>query len=281
MDSMIEAINNRVSVRTYTDQPIEAEKKQRIIDLLHSGHKGPFGHGVRFDLVDFSEMERSEIKTLGTYGFIRGARSFIVGAIKEDVGAMEDLGYCFERVILVATSLGLGTCWLGGTFKRANFAKRINVSDDEVVPAISPIGYAREKRTARERVLRRFAGSDQRKPWEQLFFDGDIHTPLARDSAGKYALVLDCVRLGPSASNNQPWRIVKQKDRAALHFYLKRTRGYDKLLRGLDLQRVDMGIAMCHFELAARETGLTGKWAVAKPDLDEGNAGYILSWTES
>ena len=32
-----------------------------------------------------------------------------------------------------------------------------------------------------------------------------------------------------------------------------------------DLQRVDMGIAMCHFELAARERGLAGRWVVEQP----------------
>jgi hypothetical protein len=190
---------------------------------------------------------------------------------------MEDLGFCFEKVILAATSLGLGTCWMGGTFNRANFARRIKVSDDEVVPAISPIGYARDKRTVRERLLRRLAKSDQRKPWEELFFDGDLNTPLARGSAGKYAGVLDCVRLGPSASNNQPWRIVKQSSESAFHFYLKRTWGYDKFNARIDLQRVDMGIAMCHFEVAAKETGIAGRWVAANPGLEVGDVEYIIS----
>lgn len=46
------------------------------------------------------------------------------------------------------------------------------------------------------------------------------------------------------------------------------------------MQRLDMGIAMCHFELTARELGLSGKWlnmalGIVKPDdLTE----YIVSW---
>jgi len=191
-----------------------------------------------------------------------------------------DLGYCFEKVILKATNLDLGTCWMGGTFKRANFAERINVSEDEIVPAISPVGYARDRRTIREIAVRRFANSNQRKPWEELFFDGDLNTPLSKDSAGLYEVPLECVRIGPSASNNQPWRVISQKQQGAFHFYLKRTWGYDKF-NGIDLQLVDIGIAMCHFELSAREKGLSGIWEVVKPELDMGNTEYIVTWKES
>jgi len=281
MESMIDAINKRVSVRSYADRPIENDKKQEIINLLQSTERCPFGNKVRFTLIDFSEMDKEEIRNLGTYGFISGAKFFIVSAIKYDVGVFMDLGYCFEKVILKATNLDLGTCWMGGTFKRANFAERINISEDEIVPAISPVGYARDRRTIREIAVRRFANANQRKPWEELFFDGDLNTPLSQDSAGLYAVPLECVRIGPSASNNQPWRVISQKQPRAFHFYLKRTRGYDKFNAKIDLQLVDIGIAMCHFELSAREKGLSGIWEVVKPELDMGNTEYIVTWKES
>jgi nitroreductase len=281
MTSVIEAIQRRVSVRSYADRSIEQDKRREITDLLKSTNEGPFGNKVRFNLVDLSEMERNEIRSLGTYGFISGAKLFIVSAVKDGVGAMVDLGYCFEKVILAATSLDLGTCWLGGTFKRANFAKRINVAGDEIVVAISPIGYARDKRTIREAAVRRFAGSDQRKLWGELFFDGDMNTPLSKDSSGVYAVPLECLRRGPSASNNQPWRILYERPRRAFHFYLKRTWGYDKFNRGIDLQLVDIGIAMCHFELSAREQGLSGKWEVEKPDSSNESVEYVVTWKGS
>lgn len=280
MDSMIEVIRRRISVRTYAARPVEEDKKRDIVDLLHANHEGPFGHRVRFALIDFSEMERKEIKALGTYGTIKGAELYIVSAVAQGPGAMEDLGYCFEKVILAATNLGLGTCWMGGTFRRASFARRMGVSDGEVVPAVSPIGYAGDKRSVMDRMFRRFAGSDQRKPWEELFFDGAMTTPLSKDAVGSYATVLECVRLAPSASNNQPWRILRQGGNI-FHFYLKRTPGYDKIMRSVDLQLVDMGIALSHFELAARETGLAGGWIQAQPDLDAGSVRYVLSWKPS
>jgi len=92
------------------------------------------------------------------------------------------------------------------------------------------------------------------------------------------------VRWAPSASNKQPWRLLRSGE--TWHFYLQRTKGYGKgssvfsLLRLADLQRVDMGIAMCHFELAARERGLAGRWVVEQPALDTSAEGleYTVSW---
>ena len=90
--------------------------------------------------------------------------------------------------------------------------------------------------------------------------------------------------MAPSATNKQPWRIVRRGD--DWHFYLFRTKGYGKgspwfrLLRIADLQRVDMGIAMCHFELVARQSGLDGSWCVADPGLTLPGRGidYTATW---
>ena len=67
------------------------------------------------------------------------------------------------------------------------------------------------------------------------------------------------VRLAPSASNRQPWRIIAGRSRKDFHFFLERTPGYNnnRFVKS-DLQRVDMGIAMCHFELAMKESGFNG-----------------------
>jgi nitroreductase len=286
MESMIETIYRRVSVRSYTEEPIGQESRQTILDLLQTPDKGPFEHNVRFALTDSPEIKGDAVKGLGTYGFISGAKSYIVSAIKDYRGetggekAFVDVGYCFEKIILAATNLGLGTCWMGGTFKRGNFARSINASEDEIVPAVSPIGYPRASRTLREIAVRRFANSDSRKPWKDLFFVENLNTPLPGKLASDYAVPLECVRLGPSASNMQPWRIVYQKQPGAFHFYLKRSRGYNKLYRTVDFQLIDMGISMCHFELAAAEKGLAGRWEMIEPDLSVGKAEYIATWKE-
>ena len=116
--TIIETITIRKSCRTYSDRAIEPEKLSELRQFLASNIKTPFGSKVRFQLIDFNEMEIGELKNLTTYGVIKGARQFIVGAVEKQTKAMEDYGYCMEKNILKATSMGLGTCWLGGTFIR-------------------------------------------------------------------------------------------------------------------------------------------------------------------
>ena len=64
MESMIEAIHKRKSVRTYTDQPIEKEKREKILELLQHHQYGPFGNLIRFKLIDLDTMQQKEVKEL-------------------------------------------------------------------------------------------------------------------------------------------------------------------------------------------------------------------------
>ena len=57
-------------------------------------------------------------------------------------------------------------------------------------------------------------------------------------------------RSGPSASNKQPWRIILDWNKA--HFYLKKTENYAQSIP-FDIQALDMGIALCHFEEGLKE----------------------------
>ena len=222
----IDSIQKRVSCRTYKKGPIKESDQEKLRDYLLTNIQGPFGNRVRFELIDLAGKEQNEIRRLGTYGIIKGASMFIVGAVTKGDWAMEDYGYCMEKNILLATQLGLGTCWLGGTFDRSTSASIINKRDDEVVPAITPVGYPNDKKSIQDSAIRFFAKSSRRKAWEELFFYGDTGSPLARGIAGAYAVPLECVRIGPSASNRQPWRIVKGKDNEVFHFYISRTLGY-------------------------------------------------------
>jgi hypothetical protein len=183
-----------------------------------------------------------------------------------------------EKNILVATHLGLGTCWLGGTFNRSASASRINKRGDEVVPAITPVGYPTDKKSMMDRTIRFFAKSNSRKAWEELFFCGDTRSPLTRSIAGAYVLPIECVRIGPSASNKQPWRCIKERDNDVFHFYISRTPGYGERYPDVSLQDIDMGIAMCHFEVALQEMNLKGSWQNVKFAPPQSTLEYIVSW---
>ncbi len=276
--TIIETIKTRKSCRTYSNRAIEPEKLAELRQFLASNKETPFGNKVRFLLIDFNEMEIGELKNLTTYGVIKGARQFIVGTVEKQPRAMEDYGYCMERNILKATSMDLGTCWLGGTFKRSGFADKISINEGELLPVISPIGYSRDKRSVVDRMFRMFASSDKRKSWNELFYLHDTDNFLDDQNSGRFNTPLECVRMAPSASNKQPWRIIKGKGQDAFHFYLKRTPGYENIIKDIKLQNVDMGIAMCHFDLSARELGFTGDWNVSNPQIKSAGMEYIVSW---
>lgn len=278
-----EIIRARSSWRSYDGRPLEPGDRTRLEEFVATLGPGPFGGRVRLALVEASAGAIAELKKLGTYGMVRGARTFLAGAIKQAPMDMEDYGYVLERVVLYATALELGTCWLGASFNRSAFARAVALAEDETLPAVSPVGYVASSRTAVDAVTRFFARAKKRKPWRELFFDGDFATPLTAEVAGPYADVLEMVRLAPSASNRQPWRIVKEAGRDVFHLFLRRTPGYNSKLinvAGGDLQRVDMGIACCHFELTARELELAGKWEVLAPpqlELPERTT-YVATW---
>jgi nitroreductase len=278
-----EIIPQRFSCRTYLELPIDEGTRQRLLDFMNTRQGGPFGSHPRFSLIAATEQDRSALRGLGTYGFIRGASGFILGAVEPAEKDLEDYGYLMERILLFATALDLGTCWLGGTFTQSSFARKISLTGKEVMPAVASIGYIANPEKARNGLVRQLADSHHRLSWERLFFDRQFGLPLKREDAGEYATPLEMVRLGPSASNKQPWRIVR--DGSALHFYLGRTPGYREgffqvLLKLVDLQRMDMGIAMCHFELTAREAGLKGEWVVDEPEIEkpDGLTEYMVSW---
>jgi len=263
-------IRRRFSCRTYRRELLSEQLRTQLGEFAAAAKIGPLGHRARFELVASSEQDPKRLRALGTYGFIQGATAYLVGAMPGDNFNPEDYGYLLEKIILYATDLGLGTCWLGGTFTKSSFARKIQARNDEIVPAVSPVGYIAEKPRRIETWLKKRRGVKTRHPWSQLFFDANFGEPLPGESLDGYAEVLEMVRLGPSASNRQPWRILRQGDR--WHFYLQRTPGYRRkvLTRWTtvaDLQRIDMGIAMCHFELAARENGLQGSWVLEEPQI--------------
>ncbi|EHQ90325.1 nitroreductase family protein [Desulfosporosinus youngiae] len=272
-----EIIRKRISIRTYSDQPLTLEINEKLSGFIQNS-SGPFGSSVRFKLIESDHARKGSNARLGTYGVIRGASAYIVGVVKKAHRDLEDLGYSLEKVILYATSLGLGTCWLGGTFKKSEFAKAIGQKDYEILPCISPIGYPSSRKSLIDSAMRFTAGSNNRKRWEELFFLRKFGQPLAEPEAGSYETPLEMIRLAPSASNKQPWRIVKDSNQ--IHFYLQHTKGYAKFL-AYDLQRVDMGIAMCHFEMTAKELGIDGKWLISDPEISTPqDTEYVVSWSE-
>lgn len=272
-----EAVRLRISERTYLDKPLEAQARKELEDYLATQTAGPFGRTVRLTLVDLTGMDAAELRKYGVYGMIRGARLFIAGAVQRGPGAMEDFGYCVQGAILKATQLGLGTVWLGGSFSRGTFSQKLALQADEVLPCVSPVGYAAQKPSTMDSIVRFVARSRQRKPFGELFFDGAAGAALVEQAAGAYLPALEAVRLGPSASNKQPWRVIRTD--GAFHFCLSEDKAYNNVLPDIHIQNLDVGIAMSNFELVARELSLAGGWVFQKPTVDFGKLQYIATYS--
>ena len=275
--AITEIIKKRFSCRTYSEKSIEDKVLQEFLTILNSAHKGPFGNEPKFRLIHLASFTAQEAKKLGTYGVIKNARLFLAGTIKDGPLAMEDYGYCKEEIILKATALGLGTCWLGGTFQSGSFALAVDLQKDELLPTVTPIGYPAGEKSFTEKMMRRIAGSDNRKAWSDIFFAGNFSTPLTQEQSGIYAEALENIRLAPSASNKQPWRILYDAQFHIFHFFIARASSY-KLAGKVSLQDVDLGIAMCHFALTLQEQGIKGKWLVDSTAPKEKSLDYIASW---
>ena len=183
------------------------------------------------------------------------------------------VGYEFEELMLKACSMNLGTVWIGGTMKREMFEEACEKKDDERMPCISPLGTP-AKMSFKESMMRKGVKADTRMKNEQLFFNQDMnHVLLPDEEAVKDAL--EAVRLAPSAVNKQPWRII-YKD-GLYHFYEFQSGGYESEAVG-DMQKIDIGIALCHFDLVLRERGYRCVYLCTKPQIDTDRAmQYIVS----
>jgi hypothetical protein len=166
---------------------------------------------------------------MGFYGNIKNAPSFLafIGDMS-DLNVQEKMGYTGEGIILEATSLGLGTCWVALTYNSKSVSPMIKLAGNEKLLAVSPVGYTVEKWT----------------------FEGPQWPKWARAAA-------EAARLAPSATNRQPWNLTIGKD--SITISIKST--------GMDFnvsKRLDCGIAMLHIELGALSCGVHGYWELLK-----------------
>lgn len=237
-------IEERKSCRTFNglrlDKEVIVRLEQEILNLPQ------LFKDVALPEIRFVDAEVSDGR-LGTYGFITGARQFLVMASGKTPAELVQAGYMFETLILRATAMGLGTCWVGGTFRKSQFAKAFggNLYNKEIV-IISPVGHPTPKRRFAERMIRKVTKENQRKPFGMLFPGVGENTPLGR--------VLQSVRWAPSSTNSQPWRATCKKNpegKWTVDFSCSTNNRFSA---------IDMGIAYCHFLLTSGQENLAWKY---------------------
>ncbi|MCB2353313.1 nitroreductase family protein [Clostridium estertheticum] len=268
-----ETIKKRVSVRTYDSKSLSEKDKEKLLNEINK-LTNPFGVKVQIHLIEKDTVANGG--KLGTYGVIKGAKTFLGVSVNKSEYGLVAAGYQFENLILYATNMGLATVWLAATFSREQFETAMDIKKDELFPAISPIGYAAGKKSVTESLMRKTLKSDKRKPWEKIFFQDSFENPLSKEEANEYLKPLEMLRLAPSATNAQPWKVVKKQ--GSYHFFESHKKNIKE--EEIMIKKVDVGIALSHFHQTVLENGLTGnfeKQSDFKIDVPD-NTDYIISW---
>lgn len=263
--TIIDAIKLRKSVRSFDGTPLSPQLSQEIEAAIKSAYS-PFGNEYTIRLKQFPL--KGEFKP-GTYGVIKNATDFLLMAIGENDNDALAAGYAMEQVVVRATQLGLGTCWIAATFKGSDFEQGISWPQGQTLRIVSPIGSPADKRSMLEKFTRLAIRSDNRKSFGRIFFDTKFDVPLSEDST--FGMPLQLMRLAPSSTNSQPWRALVRED--TVHFY----RASDKRIALLDT-----GIGLYHFMAGEEADGHSGEFHnVADSPQAPDKWIYVTSYTRN
>ena len=140
-------IHTRYSVRAYEKRPVENEK---LLQVLNAARMAPTGSNRQaFQLVVVHTAGREEeIRRIYSKDWFVDAPIVIAACAASDYKL--NIGIVMDHLILAATELGLGTCWIGA-FDR-NAAREILGLPDEVEPIIlTTLGYAADELRPKKR----------------------------------------------------------------------------------------------------------------------------------
>ena len=261
---LTDLIRQRKSIRTFDGRPLSVEDRSALETYMASP-TNPFSVPITFRLLDVKEYGLSS-------PVIVGADTYIAAKVEKVPNFEIAYGYSFEKVCLYALFRGIGTVMLAATLSRTAFERAMKVKEGEVMPVASPVGYPAEKKSIREGLMRKGLKADDRKPFDQLFFEDYFNHPLPQTNP--YAKALEMARWAPSAGNGQPWRAVVDGD--SVHFYEAKTMKDSPLG---DIQKVDVGIALAHFEMTLEEEGVKGSYSFSDPGIAAPkNTHYIVTF---
>lgn len=131
---MIQAVENRHSVRSYQDKPIDAavcDALRAEIDVCNAES------GLRIALVTGEPAAFSGF--MARYGKFSGVKNYIALIGKKTSDLEEKTGYYGERIAIKAQTLGLNTCWVGATYSKG--ACKQLIAPEERLVCVLAIGY--------------------------------------------------------------------------------------------------------------------------------------------
>lgn len=218
-----EAVRRRHSVRQYRNDVIEEEKIRILKEELEASNKEG---DLNFQLV--TGEPRAFDSRAAHYGKFEGVSNYFALVGKKCKDLYEKCGYFGERLVLVAQSLGLHTCWVALTYKKIPDA--FSVRDGEKLTVVISVGYGRHR------------GLPRKSKKAEDVSNVSESTPAWFREGVEYAL------LAPTAMNQQKFKFIYNPDgtvsaKAGIGFYTK----------------MDLGIAKLHFEIGAGKENFNWK----------------------
>lgn len=241
----LEAIIERVSRRTYLGKPIDEQSELTLNDLIsiYNINSGM----TSFLLKDGSDAFNSFLKS---YGMFKNVKSLIVlKGSTNDPDLKEKTGYYGQRLILQATQLGLGTCWVGGTYKKDN--ELLQIAEHEEVYCVITIGEVPDTITAKEKAMSKLMHLKAKDPEE--FYTSTVDYD---DLPDYFVMGYKAISKAPTARNTQ--KVMVDYDDGVTTIHVPDNYTFDL---------VDLGIAKANFEIATGGYFPLGNYAIYSQDI--------------
>lgn len=230
-------IQARHSVRVFRKIPLSAEIVNKLKAELTMVNTHEAGISLTLQL-DHPEALSHFNKS---YGVFRNARNFIVAVVESSFSdSVERAGYFAEQVVLKATELGLGTCFVSGTFSRD--AIDIPLRAGQQILFIVLVGYPDSLDKPRP-LARLLVNATHLKKMTPADFYVERKGYTLEKALKKFPYLkegLEAIAAAPSAMNKRPARVWvgEKEDSEVLRI------GIPEIS---DPQFIDLGIAKCNF----------------------------------
>ena len=233
------AIEQRTSRRTFKNERIEPHKATQIKNLIDNINKES---GLNIQFVENGGLFLNGFKA--SYGLISGKPSLIALAGNiNDQERKQKSGYYGEFILLECVSLGLGTCWIGGSYDREKCIQSINMGENDELICVIAVGNVAQHKTIKELLVSQIGKAKQ--SFDELLLDKDSTPPLW------IANGIEAARFAPSAANGKPIGY-RYKNNQLSVFTAKKNH---------DAEEIDLGISMAHFQLGALQGSKEGTWS--------------------
>ena len=114
---LINIIKTRRSIRVFADRPIAKEKLENIVDAARFAASARNVQPWEFVVVTKPELLRNIAELAETGKFIAQAKACIAVFCADTKYYLEDGCAATQNILLAATSLGIGSCWVAGDKK--------------------------------------------------------------------------------------------------------------------------------------------------------------------